>query len=42
MPSSGAHPFPGEEVMAMTDDVDVSVCRVRIDSTPDRSERMGR
>ena len=40
MPSMGAHPAPGEEVMVM-DDVDVNVCRESIDSISYLNERMG-
>ncbi len=40
MPLPGAHPAPGEEVMAMDDvEVDVVVCRVSINSTSDLRER---
>jgi hypothetical protein len=37
-----AHRFPGEEVMAMAEDVDVPVRHVAIDRTSARKERMGR
>ena len=41
-PSTSAHWSPGEEVMAMADDVDVPVCRVTIDSTSDYRERVSK
>jgi hypothetical protein len=40
MPSTGAHPHPGEEVMAV-DDADVEVSRVSIGRTLALEERMG-
>ena len=42
LPTTTAHRFPGEEVMAMADDVDVPVRLVGIASTSAFRERMGR
>ena len=42
LPTAAAHRFPGEEVMAMADDVDVHVRLVGFDSTSACRERMGR
>lgn len=41
MPCTGAHPAPGEEVMAM-DDVDVNVSPESVNSTSNLEERMSR
>jgi hypothetical protein len=41
-PIAAAHRFPGEEVMVMADDVDVSVGLVDIDGTSAYTERMGK
>jgi hypothetical protein len=42
LPITAAHWFPGEEVVAMADDVDVLVRLVGIDSTSACRERMGK
>jgi hypothetical protein len=42
LPITAAHRFPGEEVVAMADDVDVTVRLVGIDGTSACRERMGR
>ncbi len=41
VPIAAAHRFPGEEVMAMADDVDDPVRLVEFDSTSAYRERMG-